>query len=84
MLTYTNILKIHENTHPGKKKNRKIDKKCFPLDSGTSRHAYGHTKNLGKYTFWKVIIFKMASKMVSGRLIKNLENIHSDDTKFIT
>ena len=40
----------------------------FSLDSGTSRHAYEHTRNLGKYTFRKGFIFKMASKMAAGSL----------------
>ena len=38
------------------------------LDSGTSRHAYEHTKNLGKYTIQKGFIFKIASKMAAGSL----------------
>ena len=41
--------------------------KEFSTGSGTSGHAYEHTKNLGKYTFRKGFIFKMASKMVAGQ-----------------
>ena len=41
--------------------------KMLQTDSGTPGHAYEHTKNLGKYTFRKGFIFKMASKMVAGQ-----------------
>ena len=43
-----------------------IDTKGFSMDFGSIGPPQQHTKNLGKYSFRKGIIFNMVSKMATG------------------
>ena len=49
-----------------------IDTKGFSMDFGSIEPPQQHTKNLGKYSFTKGIIFKMASKMAVGSLKRHI------------